>query len=74
MSYITVRDLSLGYDTHVIAEGLNFDVNAEDYLCIVGENGLGKTTFMKMLLHLQEPESFTARGISTCRVMPERIS
>ena len=55
MSYITVRDLSLGYDGHVIAEDLNFDVNAGDYLCIVGENGSGKTTLMKTLLHLQEP-------------------
>ena len=55
MSYITVRNLSLGYDAHVIAEDLNFDVNAGDYLCIVGENGSGKTTLMKTLLHLQEP-------------------
>ncbi|MCR4772107.1 MAG: metal ABC transporter ATP-binding protein [Oscillospiraceae bacterium] len=55
MAYITVRDLSLGYDAHSIAEGLNFAVNAGDYLCIVGENGSGKTTLMKTLLHLQEP-------------------
>ena len=55
MAYITVRDLSLGYDAHSIVEGLNFTVNAGDYLCIVGENGSGKTTLMKTLLHLQEP-------------------
>lgn len=55
MAYITVRDLSLGYDTHAIVEGLNFAANAGDYLCIVGENGSGKTMLMKTLLHLQEP-------------------
>ena len=55
MALITVRDLSLGYDSRIIAEGLNFTVNAGDYLCIVGENGSGKTTLMKTLLHLQEP-------------------
>ncbi len=55
MAYITVRDLSLGYDAHSIVEGLNFTVNAGDYLCIVGENGSGKTTLMRTLLHLQEP-------------------
>lgn len=55
MAYITIRDLSLGYDAHSIVEGLNFTVNAGDYLCIVGENGSGKTTLMKTLLHLQEP-------------------
>ena len=55
MAYITVRDLSLGYEAHSIVDGLNFAVNAGDYLCIVGENGSGKTTLMRSLLHLQEP-------------------
>ena len=55
MAYLTVRDLSLGYDARSIVEGLNFTVDPGDYLCIVGENGSGKTTLMKTLLHLQEP-------------------
>lgn len=52
---ITVRNLSLGYDSHAILSDLNFTVYAGDYLCIVGENGSGKTTLMKTLLGLQEP-------------------
>ncbi len=55
MAYITVRNLSLGYDGRIIAEGLDFTVNAGDYLCIVGENGSGKTTLMKTMLRLREP-------------------
>ncbi|MCR5300807.1 MAG: metal ABC transporter ATP-binding protein [Lachnospiraceae bacterium] len=55
MAYITVRDLSLGYDSQVIVSGLNFQVDKGDYLCIVGENGSGKTTLMKTLLHLKQP-------------------
>ncbi len=57
MAFLSVRDLSLGYDAHSVLEGLNFTVNAGDYLCIVGENGSGKTTLMKALLHLKEPDS-----------------
>ena len=57
MAYLSVRDLSLGYDAHSIVEGLNFTVNAGDYLCIVGENGSGKSTLMKTLLRLQAPLS-----------------
>ena len=57
MSLLTIRNLSTGYDSHIIVENLNFSVNAGDYLCIVGENGSGKTTLMKTLLHLQEPIS-----------------
>ncbi len=55
MALLTVQDLSLGYDSHAIVEGLHFSVNAGDYLCIVGENGSGKTTLMRTLLRLQEP-------------------
>jgi len=55
VALITVQNLSLGYDSHVIVKDLNFSVSAGDYLCIVGENGSGKTTLMKTLLHLREP-------------------
>ncbi len=55
MALLTIQDLTLGYDSRIIAESLRFTVNAGDYLCIVGENGSGKTTLMKTLLHLQEP-------------------
>ena len=57
MPLLTVRNVSLGYDSHTIVENLNFTVNSGDYLCIVGENGSGKTTLMKTLLHLQDPVS-----------------
>ena len=55
MALITVKDLSLGYESRTIVEGLNFTVNEGDYLCIVGENGSGKSTLMKTLLGLQTP-------------------
>ena len=55
MALITCQGLSLGYDSHSVADNLNFTVNKGDYLCIVGENGSGKTTLMKTLLNLCEP-------------------
>lgn len=55
MSLIKVTDLSLGYDSKVVAKDLNFEVNMGDYLCIVGENGSGKSTLMKTLLGLMKP-------------------
>ncbi len=45
MALLTAKDLSLGYDSRIIVRGLNFTVSSGDYLCIVGENGSGKTTF-----------------------------
>ena len=53
MSYITCKDLTLGYQGKVIVRNLNFTVEAGDYLYIIGENGSGKTSLMKTILQLQ---------------------
>jgi zinc transport system ATP-binding protein len=57
MSLLRADNLCLGYDRTVVAERISFEVNKGDYLCIVGENGTGKTTLMKTLLGLQKPLS-----------------
>lgn len=54
MAYITCKNLTLGYEGHAIVSDLNFKVGKGDYLCIVGENGTGKSTLIKTLLHLQD--------------------
>ena len=53
MAYLTCKNLTLGYEGHAIVSDLNFKVGKGDYLCIVGENGTGKSTLIKTLLHLQ---------------------
>lgn len=55
MSQLICRNLSFGYDGHMILENLNFQVDQGDYLCIVGENGSGKSTLMKTILGLHKP-------------------
>ena len=49
MAFITAKDLTLGYDAQVVARDLNFAVGKCYYLCIVGENGSGKSSLMKTL-------------------------
>ena len=55
MAYIVCRNLTLGYEGEAVAENISFKVNKGDYLCIVGENGTGKSTLMKTLLNLNSP-------------------
>ena len=55
MAQIICRNLAIGYDGKAIVQNLNFTVNTGDYLCVIGENGAGKSTFMKTLLGLQSP-------------------
>lgn len=55
MSILTGSNLSLGYEGKVIVENIIFEINMGDYLCIVGENGVGKSTLMKTVLGLIPP-------------------
>ena len=55
MAQLTCTDLTLGYESKVILENLNFSIDSGDFLCILGENGSGKSTLMKTLLHLLPP-------------------
>ncbi|MBR6004544.1 MAG: ATP-binding cassette domain-containing protein, partial [Lachnospiraceae bacterium] len=57
MSLLTVKELTIGYESSALVNNLNFSVNAGDYLCIVGENGAGKSTLMKTILGLIKPIS-----------------
>lgn len=55
MAQIICRNLAIGYDGKAIVQNMNFSVTTGEYLCVIGENGAGKSTFMKTLLGLQPP-------------------
>lgn len=57
MSYITCEGLTLAYDGRIIVRDLSFAVEAGDYICVVGENGTGKTTLVRTLVGLKKPAS-----------------
>lgn len=57
MAQLSCKNLTLGYDSKIIIQDLNFSVEKGDYLCIIGENGSGKSTLMKTILHLHKPLS-----------------
>ena len=52
MSQIVCKDVTLAYDGRVILDNINLEISKGDYLSIIGENGTGKSTFVKALLGL----------------------
>jgi zinc transport system ATP-binding protein len=54
---LAVKNVSLAFDGNVILENINFEVKAGDYLGIIGPNGGGKTTLLKIMLGLLKPQT-----------------
>ena len=53
MVQIVCKNLAVGYGNTVVKSNINFNVEKGDYLCIIGENGCGKSTLMKTILGLE---------------------
>ncbi len=53
MIALSVNDISLEYGTDVILDKINFSINEGDRLGIVGVNGTGKSTLLKIICGLQ---------------------
>lgn len=49
---LSVKDLSVKFDDHVVLDNLNFDVVRDTTVAVVGPNGSGKTVLFKSVLGL----------------------
>ena len=52
MSLVSIDKIKLKYGSNTIIDGLSFDINEKDFICIVGPNGSGKTTLIRGILGL----------------------
>lgn len=59
MTIISCEKVYMNYDSTKAVENISFDVEKGDFLCIVGENGTGKSTLLKGILGLQKLNSGT---------------
>jgi len=54
---ITIKNLSFAYQReNIILENINLEVFSDDFLGIIGPNGGGKTTLLKIILGLLKPD------------------
>lgn len=51
MEIITVKDLSFGYEKEPIFDKISFSICAGDFAAMIGANGTGKSTLLKLLLN-----------------------
>ena len=57
MNVINIEKLSFAYEKEKILENINLQVKEKEFLAIIGPNGGGKSTFLKLLLGIIKPKN-----------------
>ncbi len=52
--YILIEDLEVKYQQKIVLENIYLEVNKGEIVCVVGPNGGGKTTLLKVILGLKD--------------------
>lgn len=58
---IEIDNVSAGYGRKTVLEGVSLKVTDHDYLGVIGPNGGGKTTLMRIILGMKKPSEGTIR-------------
>jgi zinc transport system ATP-binding protein len=54
-SLIDIRSLSAGYESNIVLTDIDFSIHENDFIGVIGPNGGGKTTLLKVILGLLKP-------------------
>ncbi|MFI3226330.1 MAG: ABC-F family ATP-binding cassette domain-containing protein [Clostridia bacterium] len=54
---LKIRDISKAYGERQILKNFGFEMNNGDKVAIIGDNGTGKTTLLKILLNMELPDT-----------------
>lgn len=54
---LQVRNLSKAFDNQLLFQQINFDLYRKDRAGMIGPNGVGKSTLIRMIMKEQEPDS-----------------
>lgn len=57
MAYITLRDVQLAFGGPALLDGANFNLESGERVCLIGRNGEGKSTLLKLIEGSLLPDS-----------------
>ncbi len=58
---IEIDNLSFSYGSHAVLRDVNLRIEAGEFVCMLGPNGGGKTTLLRLILGLLRPDHGTIR-------------
>ena len=58
---VEIKDVSFAYGGEAALERVNLSIGAREFVCVVGPNGGGKSTLLKLIMGLLKPHTGTVR-------------
>ena len=58
---VEIRDVAFSYNAEPVLQDVSLDIRRGDFLAVIGPNGGGKTTLVKLMLGILKPERGTIR-------------
>ena len=52
---ISINNLSVEFSSQLLFDNINYVINPKDKIALVGKNGAGKSTMLKIIAGLQKP-------------------
>jgi ATP-binding cassette subfamily F protein 3 len=53
---IMTEDLSKSFGSRKLFSGVTMDIKKGEHICVIGENGVGKTTLLRIIMGLEKPD------------------
>lgn len=70
MNLIEITNLTVSYNGHVAVDKVSLNIKEKEFVCLVGENGSGKSTIIKTILELQKQD----KGKIKLKIDPSEVS
>lgn len=65
---IDIKNLSAGYNGDTVIDNVNLSIYNREFLGIIGPNGGGKTTLLKVMIGLERPISGTVTHVKNLKI------
>lgn len=80
MLFLDLKQVSVGFGGPLLLERIDFQIKRGERVCLLGRNGAGKTTFLKLLAGQVEPDQgtvFRRKGLRTAylsQTVPDELT
>ena len=61
MQYLTVQNISKSFHGHLLLKGASFSIHSGDRIALIGDNGTGKTTLLRIISNPILPDEGTVQ-------------